>query len=68
MNAPAASDLLADTSPWADAALAAALFAVDPAGTAGVWLRALAGPVRDRWLRLLRELLPASDAVRRVPH
>ena len=67
MNAPAASDLLADTSPWADAALAAALFAVDPAGTAGVWLRALAGPVRDRWLRLLRELLPASDAVRRVP-
>ncbi len=67
MNAPAAPGLLAATSPWADAALAAALFAVDPAGTAGVWLRALAGPVRDRWLGLLRELLPAGDALRRVP-
>ena len=34
-------------SPWDDVALAAALFAVDPAGTGGVALRALAGPVRD---------------------
>ena len=36
--------------PWTDAATVAALFAVDPAGTGGVALRALAGPVRDRWL------------------
>ncbi len=38
---------------WQDASWAAALFAVDPVGT-GVSLRALAGPVRVRWLALLR--------------
>jgi len=41
---------------WCDASWAAALFAVDPAGT-GVVLKALAGPVRARWLALLRHLL-----------
>jgi magnesium chelatase subunit D len=56
-----------EASPWAGAALAAALFAVDPAGTGGVALRGLAGPVRDRWLALLRELLPPSAPVRRLP-
>ncbi len=50
---------------WRDACWAAALFAVDPVGT-GVSLRALAGPVRARWLALLRGLLPA-DATRTVP-
>ncbi len=54
-------------SPWQDAALAAALFAVDPAGIGGVVLRARAGPVRDRWLAMLRDLLPADSTVRRVP-
>jgi len=50
---------------WRDAGWAAALFAVDPPGT-GVALRALAGPVRVRWLALLRRLLP-DDPMRTVP-
>jgi magnesium chelatase subunit D len=54
-------------SRWDDAALAATLFAVDPAGTGGIRVRAAAGPVRDRWLALLRTLLPASAPFRRVP-
>ncbi len=52
---------------WSDAALAAALIAVDPAGTGGAAVRALPGPVRDRWLVLIRELLPPDSPVRRVP-
>ena len=52
---------------WEDAVLAAALFAVDPAGTVGVSLRALAGPVRESWLAILRALLPATVPMRRVP-
>ncbi|MGE0329347.1 MAG: magnesium chelatase subunit D [Ramlibacter sp.] len=51
----------------ADAAVAAALFAVDPAGLGGVALRAAAGPVRDQWLALLRQLLPAGTPQRRIP-
>lgn len=50
-----------------DAALAAALFAVDPMGLGGVRLLARAGPVRDRWLELLRDLLPEDTPVRRLP-
>jgi len=50
---------------WHDACWAAALFAVDPVGT-GVALRALAGPVRVRWLALLRGLLP-DGSMRTVP-
>ncbi len=46
---------------------ALALFAVDPHGLGGVLLRARAGPVRDRWLHGLREALPASAPVRRIP-
>lgn len=61
-GAPAAAASL-----WADAALAAALVAIDPAGLGGANLRALPGPVRDRWLGLLCELLPASVPPRRVP-
>lgn len=52
---------------WSDAAIAAAVFAVDPVGTGGVCLRASAGPVRDLWLACLRSLLPPSGAVRRLP-
>ena len=52
---------------WDDAALAAALFAVDPSGTGGVALRSLSGPVRDRWLTLLREYLPAGAPYRKLP-
>ena len=54
-------------SPWDDAVLAAALFAIDPAGTGGVALRSLTGPVRDRWLALLREYLPEGAPLRRLP-
>jgi magnesium chelatase subunit D len=56
-----------ETSAWSDACLAATLFAVDPAGTGGVAVRAMAGPVRDQWIALLRGLLPASAPMRRVP-
>jgi magnesium chelatase subunit D len=54
-------------SAWADAMDALALFATDPHGLGGVLLRARAGPVRDRWLSGLREALPSSAPVRRVP-
>lgn len=57
-----------ERSPWADAVLAAALFAVDPAGTVGVALRSLPGLARDRWLTTLRKLLPEGAPVRRLPH
>ena len=57
----------AETSLWSDAVLAAALFAVDPVGTVGVSLRALAGPARDAWLAMLRERLPPAMPVRRIP-
>jgi magnesium chelatase subunit D len=53
------------SSAWDDAAVAAALVAIDPALGANV--RSGAGPVRDQWLALLRELLPASAPVRRIP-
>ena len=55
------------SSAWADAVAAATLMAIDPVGLGGVNLRALAGPVRDRWLALLAELLPAGTPLRRVP-
>jgi len=45
--------------------LALLLFAVDPPGT-GVALRAGAGPVRDRWLALLRKQL-GTMPLRRLP-
>ncbi len=50
-----------------DAALAAALFALDPSHLGGIALRARAGPVRDAWLKQLRDLLPAAAPVRRLP-
>ncbi|TVQ33814.1 MAG: magnesium chelatase subunit D [Geminicoccaceae bacterium] len=54
-------------SPWADACVAAALVAVDPHGVGGALVRALPGPVRDRWLDLLRSLLPPALPLRRLP-
>ena len=54
-------------SPWDRAMLAAALFAVDPVGCAGIILRARAGPVRDAFLAAVRNLLPAETALRRIP-
>ncbi|WP_291214723.1 magnesium chelatase subunit D [Hydrogenophaga sp.] len=60
-------DAFSSPVPNADAALVAALLAVDPAGLGGVALRAAAGPLRDAWLTLLREGLPASTPMHRVP-
>ena len=50
-----------------EAALVASLLAVDPQGVGGVWLRSQPLPVRDQWLRILRELLPAAAPMRRIP-
>ncbi|AGA91705.1 magnesium chelatase ATPase subunit D [Thioflavicoccus mobilis 8321] len=61
------SDGAPEVSRWDDATLAAALLAIDPIGIGGVALRALAGPVRERWLELVRELLPEGMPLRRVP-
>lgn len=47
--------------------LAAALFAVDPAGIGGIVLHAHAGPVRDAWLCSLRDMLPADMPMRKIP-
>jgi magnesium chelatase subunit D len=52
---------------WADAAMAAALFAADPAGLGGVAVRGGHCPARARWLDLLLALLPPGAPVRRVP-
>ncbi|MET0709007.1 MAG: magnesium chelatase subunit D [Tardiphaga sp.] len=51
---------------WADAVVAAHLFAVDPAGT-GLLLHTRAGPVRERYLALLRAALPASQPLKHLP-
>jgi magnesium chelatase subunit D len=56
----------AGTSRGVDAALAAALLAIDPYGL-GVSLRARPGPSRDAWLALLRALLPAGTVLRKLP-
>ena len=66
-NADADADADATPSTWAAAVAAATLMAIDPVGLGGVNLRALAGPVRDRWLELLAGLLPAGTPLRRVP-
>ena len=62
-TAPAASGEQA----WSEAAWAAALLAVDPAGLGGVWVRAAAGPVRERWTAQLQQLLAPGAPVRRLP-
>ena len=57
----------ADDPRWADAALVAALLAVDPVGLGGACLHAGHGPARDAWLAWLRAALPAGEPMRRVP-
>lgn len=51
----------------ADAALAAALLAVDPAGLGGIHLQGPSGPQRDAWLALLKRLLPLGSPWQRLP-
>ena len=64
---PADQERIPANPSWADAVLAASLFAVDPGGTAGISLRSMPGPVRDAWLTILREQLPPAAPLRRVP-
>jgi magnesium chelatase subunit D len=52
---------------WRDAVAAAAIFAIDPSGAGGVAVRSMPGPVRDRWLALLRQFLGPSMPLRRIP-
>jgi magnesium chelatase subunit D len=51
---------------WTVACRVAALFARDPFGT-GIHLRAAAGPVRDRFLGMLRAMMPVEAPWRRCP-
>ncbi|MEM6669222.1 MAG: magnesium chelatase subunit D [Pseudomonadota bacterium] len=51
--------------PWRAAKSALTLVAVDPIGLGGVWLRAQAGPARDRWRAALAPAL-APLPVRRI--
>ncbi|GGK19365.1 magnesium chelatase subunit D [Salinarimonas ramus] len=64
MNAEAPRSI-SDT--WRAATRAAALVAIDPVGLGGASLRAGPGPVRERWLALLRHLLPEGTPIRRAP-
>ncbi len=54
-------------SRWADATLAARLFARDPAGLGIMVVRAGAGPVRDRFQSFLRAALPPGIPLRKLP-
>ena len=67
-SGPAAERWQATAAPLTGTARhVAALFAVDPVGTGGVVIRALATPARDAWLKLLIDLLPEGTPMRRVP-
>jgi magnesium chelatase subunit D len=57
----------AENRTWPDAVLAGALFAIDPAGLGGVAVGGGPGPARDRWIALVRALLPPGVPVRRAP-
>ncbi len=50
-----------------DAALAAALLAIDPAGLGGAIIRGPARPERDAWMAALKAALPEGAPVRRLP-
>jgi magnesium chelatase subunit D len=52
---------------WAGALQALSLFAADPIGLGGISVRAGAGPIRDRWLKILHDSLPPDMPVRRIP-
>lgn len=56
----------AAASPWDDAVLAAAVIATDPGGLGGVHAKARAGPVRDRWLKYLHDLIGPDTPSRRI--
>ena len=53
-------------SAWSNACLSARLFVRDPFGT-GIHVKAAAGPVRDRFLGMLRAMMPVEAPWRRCP-
>jgi magnesium chelatase subunit D len=57
----------ASSSAWNDAVLSLAVFAVAPSAIGGIRVRAQPGPVRDRWIGMVREALPTDAPVRRIP-
>ena len=56
-----------DLPDFSDPVLAAHISAVDPFGLGGLSIRSRAGPLRDRFLALLRDLLPPETPWRRLP-
>lgn len=54
------------SSLWVAACVVARLFARDPFGT-GIHVKAAAGPVRDRFLGMLRAMMPVEAPWRRCP-
>jgi magnesium chelatase subunit D len=50
-----------------DAALAACMFAVDPAALGGVVVRSPAGEERDRFVASIRTMLPPDRPIRKIP-
>lgn len=60
------SDCANPSSLWASACIVARLFARDPFGS-GIHVKAAAGPVRDRFLSMLRAMMPVESPWRRCP-
>jgi magnesium chelatase subunit D len=60
------NDVAPASSAWTTACIVARLFACDPFGT-GIHLRASAGPVRDRFVGMLRAMMPVEAPWRRCP-
>ncbi len=56
-----------DVPSLSDPSLAALLFGIDPVGLGGISLHGRAGPLRDRWLVQLSEMLGPEKPVRRLP-
>lgn len=52
---------------WVDAVVAAAMLAVDQKGLGGAVVKAHAGPVRDRWMDLLRTGFPSDTKISKLP-
>ena len=51
---------------WSDAVAAALMSAIDPVGC-GVLVRSCAGPVRERWLAILKAALPTESPLKHCP-
>lgn len=67
MEPDALPDADAATRAWGDALLAVSLIALDPKSFGGLVVRAHAGPVRDKVLQHLSELVGNSFPIRKMP-